>query len=211
MNAAALKSRLDSLFARLNPPYGVVPEWHEAAASEAEIRAAEMRLGVRLPEDVKTVFRSFSGISHETPYFMGGRFETLRSKIAAAGCLAADDSGFQDDLVIVQIKRLGEWGTADELYNPKEEYRRLPEAMAEEGGQAFYDGCTQETIDNPAFVYIGDSYAETLFANLIEGSEHYGAIYNLRPYYPHFFAYKIADSYTGLLDLIVQSLERQAA
>ena len=211
MNAEALKTRLNNLFARLNPPYGVVSEWHEAAAGAAEIRDTEARLGVRLPEDVKAAFRSFSGISHETPYLMGERFETLRRKLTAAGCLTADDSEFQDNLVIAQIKRWSEWGKADELYNPKEEYRRLPEALAQEGGQAFYDGCTQEMIDNPAFVYIGDSYAETLFANLAEGSEHYGAIYNLRPYYPHFFAYKIADSYTDLLERIVQSLEQQAA
>lgn len=160
MNAEVLKTRLNSLFARLNPPYGVVPEWHEAAAGEAEIRDTETRLGVCLPEDVKAAFRSFSGISHETPYLMSEHFETLRRKLAAAGCLTADDSEFQDDLVITQIKRLSEWGVADELYNPKEEYRRLPEAMAQEGGQAFYDGCTQEIIDNPAFVYIGDSYAK---------------------------------------------------
>lgn len=84
MNAEVLKTRLNSLFARLNPPYGVVPEWHEAAAGEAEIRDTETRLGVCLPEDVKAAFRSFSGISHETPYLMSEHFETLRRKLAAA-------------------------------------------------------------------------------------------------------------------------------
>ena len=49
MNAEALKTRLNNLFARLNPPYGVVSEWHEAATDAAEIRDTKARLGVLLP------------------------------------------------------------------------------------------------------------------------------------------------------------------
>ena len=75
MDIAALKKELDALYARLAPPYGVVPVWHEPAVTENDIAKAEKKLGAALPDEIKTAYQVFSGIvDMETPYFMGEEF-----------------------------------------------------------------------------------------------------------------------------------------
>lgn len=41
MNLNILKTRLDALYSKLNPPYGVIPAWHEPAATNEEIEETE--------------------------------------------------------------------------------------------------------------------------------------------------------------------------
>lgn len=205
MNLNILKTRLDALYSKLNTPYGVIPAWHEPAATNEEIEETENRLNVILPSELKSIFKLFSGITHDTPYFMCEHFLNLKKKLLELRCIEKDDMDFKDDLIIAQIKSLRNWGMKDDLYDPKSEYANIIDEM----GEAFFSDCTKELIFHDKFILIGESYSESVFINLVEGDENYGAIYNLRPYYPNFFAYKIANGYLDFLCQIERSLESQ--
>ena len=110
-------------------------------------------------------------------------------------CIEKDDMDFKDDLIIAQIKSLRNWGMKDDLYDPKSEYANIIDEM----GEAFFSDCTKELIFHDKFILIGESYSESVFINLVEGDENYGAIYNLRPYYPNFLCLQDSQWIFGFL------------
>lgn len=209
MNAFELKNELDELYAQLNPPYGVTPQWHELGATEDEIKSVESRLGVALPTEVKEIYKVFSGITHETPYYMGKDFLEIKNTLLTA--LDVNEEEFGDDLVISFIEPLEKWGIVDELYDPKKEYNDLIEYMnePESEGKAIFIGCSKDILCNEQFIYIGASYAESIFINLDMNSKDFGAIYNVTPFYPDLIVYKIANGYFDFINHLKASLKVQ--
>ena len=53
MNISEVKNELDALYSQINPPYGVVPQWHEQGVTDEKIVEIESRLGVTLPLEVR--------------------------------------------------------------------------------------------------------------------------------------------------------------
>lgn len=81
MNIVKLEKDLDNLFKGINEPYDVVPEWADSGLSMEAFQDAEARLGVVFPEVLKDASRQFSGIYHETPYFMAESFKKIQTEV----------------------------------------------------------------------------------------------------------------------------------
>lgn len=221
MNIVEIKQELDSLYSRVNPPYGVVPEWHEPAVTDEEIAAVEERLGVSLPAEVKEVCKVFSGITDYTPYFMGEQFRAFQDK--AAQIIGQEEADMlEDDVEIGTIYPLTEWGVYDEdSWNPKEEsYFEIIDEYEQaraEGEAGEYDNvvahidCEEGIISDNLFVHIGDYNYGSVFICLNPASKNFGAIYNVFDCKSHVYlmVYKIADNYLDLIERLKKSLEIQ--
>ena len=210
MNISEVKNELDALYSQINPPYGVVPQWHEQGVTDEKIVEIESRLGVTLPLEVREVYKVFSGISHDTPYRIGGRFHDIKEKLLSSIDLNGAD--FDDDLVISKIEPLEKWGESDELYDPKKEYKELIEYMSQPDseGKAVFIDCDDDILSERHFIYIGSSYSESVFTNLNSASKDFGSIYNVKPFHPDLIVYKIANGYFDFIGHLKESLRIQA-
>lgn len=100
MNFSVLKSDLDNLFKRLNEPTDIVPEWTDRGVSAEALKEAEARLGVAFPEVLKLASMQFSGIYHETPYFMGDIFEKIQNQVFKKTKWELSEDDFADELEV---------------------------------------------------------------------------------------------------------------
>lgn len=220
MNIAELKKELDTLYSKINPPHGVVPEWHEPAVTDDDIAAVENRLGVSLPVEVKEVCKVFSGITHDTLYFMGEQFRAMQDK--AAKIIGSENAEeLEDDTEIGVIYPLTDWGVNDEdSWEPKEDYLELIEEYeadrAEGEVEEYYSvvayvDCEEGIISDDLFVHIGDFNYGSIFICLNPDSKNFGAIYNVFDCKQNIYllVYKIADNYLDLIERIKKSLEIQ--
>lgn len=212
MDVLKIKEELDALYSKLNPPYGIVPEWHAPAATDNEIMAAETRFGVTLPVELKETFKVFSGISHESPYFMGDEFSKIKGMVKkAAGDKYA--AHLEDSLVVTLISPLDEWEVPDMAkFGPHQEYCNMlarVQGLGRGKCQAVFYECGQDVLHDSHFVYIGSSDWETIFIDLNPAGKHFGALYNAYPSDEQDFLliYKIADNYLDFLERLKKSLE----
>ena len=207
MDISALKKELDALYARLAPPYGVVPVWHEPAVTENDIAKAEKKLGAALPDEIKTAYQVFSGIvDMETPYFMGEEFSTIK-KVADDAFGAKAARFIADDLLITKIFPLDEWEASGASgWGAQQNYRDM---LAGGSCKAAYYGCDAGVLESKFFIHIGSSDWESIFIDLDAAGGNFGAIYNARPSDEEDFllVYKIADSYFQFLARLKHSLQ----
>lgn len=207
MDYAALKVELDSLYAQLNEPHGVVPEWAERGLTSAELLEVENRVGIKLPPAMKQALMVFSGISHETPYYLGSRFAAIQKEVIKRSKRELTEDDFSDDLEIAMTFPPQDWD-GDEL----NELRAIQaEGLQDvETKQLIAVDCDTAWLKNEKFLMIGTTYSESLFINLIDEKDaHYGALYNAAFLYPFFVIYKVADSYEDFLVNLQGSLKKR--
>ena len=214
MDILKLKKELDALCARIDPPFGIVPIWHEPPMTDEQIAKEEARLGVTLPVEIKEAYKVFSSISIEMPYFMGDEFDNMKK--AAAQIIGAENIDFlKDTLVVCGIYPLDEWeAPSDKKWSAHHNYRdmlRRAPGLGHKKCQAVYYGCDAEILHDRYFMFIGASDFESIFIDLNPASKHFGAIYNVYPSDEQEFllVYKIADNYFQFLDRLKKSLEIQ--
>ena len=207
MDYTALKVRLDDLYAQMNEPQGVVPEWAEPAMSGAEIKEQEARLGCQLPEEMSLALAAFSGISHDTPLYLGAAFKDLQKQVILQSGRELGKEDFQDDLEITVLYSPQEW-RGEEL----QELRAIDaEGLGEvESHQQIAVEADMAWLNDERFILIGTTYSQSLYLNLMDvNSPHYGAVYNLVFPYPFAVLYKVADGYQDLFEKIEASLQRK--
>ena len=207
MDIAALKKELDALYARLAPPYGVVPVWHEPAVTGNDSAKAKEKFGATLPDEVKAAYQVFSGIIDvEAPYFMGKEFGA--GKKVAEDVFGTKAARFlKDDLLVTGIFPLDKWEAPGASgWGAQQNYRDM---LAGGNCKAAYHGCDASILEGKFFIHIGTSDWESIFIDLDAAGENFGAIYNARPSDEEdfLFVYKIADNYFQFLSRLKQSLE----
>ena len=203
MEIKELKKSLDQLFSRLNPPYGVVPEWHGSGVTADEIKEVEGRF-LALPNEVKLVCSEFSGLGHDCPLYMGEEFGALHSFVAEK----IPDFELNDDLEISTIVDLRSWGTDPEMSEMKEmDVSSL--LSTRERNRAAYNHFDLKKLEDDNFLMIGTSYGDSVYIDLTDpASPDFGKIYNtIAAAFPYFVIFKIADNYLDLMKRLRKSLE----
>ena len=221
MDVVALKNELDNLNAAFVKKYNWSKdflEWHSPGVSDEDIAAAEKRLGVALPQEVKQVCKVFSGVYFDMPYHAPEKFSEVREKMAiivsAEDAAELDDEQMTSDLSI-KILPVDKWGVVDPLWNPKEEYCKVLAGPGDDDedeydpGQGVYCGCEEGIVQDEFFIHIGYASNGDIFMDLNAGSSNYGALYHISPAndYSYLLVYKIADNYLDFLERYKTSLE----
>ena len=204
LDTQALKAELDQLYAKLNEPKNVVPEWCDSGLSSTELDAIEQRLNVTFPASLRQIVSVFAGIHVETPYHLGHALTVVRQAVHAKKALRDWEI---EDLSISDVSSPAEWGN-DELCQL---HQVTLEGMADLEITAKRTICLDaqfDWLDNPAFIMIGTSYSESVYINLIEGSPTHGAIYNVQFVDDHLLVHKIADHYTDFVLNLKRSLQQ---
>lgn len=207
MDYTALKVRLDDLYAQMNEPKGVVPEWAEPAMSGPELQAQEARLGCKLPDGMSLVLTAFSGVLHDTPLYLGSTFKDLQKQVILQSGRELAKEDFQDDLEITVLYSPKDW-RGDEL----QELRAIDvEGLGEvESHQQIAVQADMAWLNDERFILIGTTYSQSLYLNLLDAnSPDYGAVYNLVFPYPFAVLFKVADGYQELFEKIEASLQRK--
>ena len=207
MDYVRLKNDLDRLYSELNEPSDVAPQWAEPGLTETEIQDQEVRLGIRLPENMRQALSVFSGISHETPLYQGVHFPALQKAVLLKSGRELTSDDFQDDLEICYLAPPQEW--------LNEELQALREVDDEALSMTDADEQIAVNADiawlkHKRFFLVGATYSQSLYLNLIdEGHFDYGAFYNLQVLDPFVLLYKVAPNYQDFLQKIVDSLQRK--
>lgn len=203
MKMKELKESLDQLFARLSPPYDIVPEWHGPGVTANEMKEVERRF-LALPNEVKLVCSEFSGLGHDCPLYMGEEFESLHRLVIEKN----PDFELDDDLGISKIVDLRFWGTDPEMSEIKEmDISCLLETQERNRIACDFD---LKKLEDDNFVMIGaTSYSDCIYIDLTDPeSPDFGKIYNtIASAYPYFMMFKMADSYLDLMKKLKKSLE----
>lgn len=163
MNFIELEEDLDNLFKRLNEPYDVVPEWADPGVSMDALKDAETRLGVVFPEVLKDASRQFSGIYHETPYFMGDSFKKIQNEVLKRSKREVSEEYFIDDLEISIVYAPTEWDSED-----AHGLKALNVEYMSEIDTKQYIGvdCDLTWLYESSFLLIGATYSESLYMDL---------------------------------------------
>lgn len=208
MNFSVLKSDLDNLFKRLNEPTDIVPEWTDRGVSAEALKEAEARLGVAFPEVLKLASMQFSGIYHETPYFMGDIFEKIQNQVFKKTKWELSEDDFADELEVQLVYAPPDWGN-EELQSLK----ALNIEYLSDIGKSKHIGidCELAWVRDEKFIMIGTTYSESLYMDLREpaSNPNYGSLYNLISLDPFCIMYKVADDYGQFLLNIKHSLEKK--
>ena len=207
MDYQTLKNELDGLYAQLNEPRGIVPQWAETGLTSEGISDLEKGLGVKIPASMQRALAVVSGVSHESPLYLGSLFSSLQKQVLrqAKGDLTRDD--FLDDLEICYVASPSEW--------QKEELQALravddEELQMTEPHERIAIDADMEWLSDQRFVLVGTTYSQSLYLNLIdEVQSSYGAFYNLKILTPFAVLYKVAESYDDLLKKIHVSLQHK--
>jgi hypothetical protein len=209
MDFLGLKKELDGLYAVLNEPHSVVPEWTDPGISERDLVVVENRLGVRLPECIRCSSREFSGIYHETPYFLGGHFEKIKEEVFLKSGGELNDNDFRDNLILHEVEALMKWGQED-----LKALRDIEDEVISETDSVNLISveCDPAWLKNERFMLIGTTYAASLFINLIDEDDvNYGSLYNSISLHPFYVVYKVANDYGCFLENIRRSLKKVKA
>ena len=214
MDVVALKNELDRLCAECEkkgePVYGDEQRWHSSGVSDEDIAAAEQRLGVALPQEVKDVSKVFSGVYIDGPeYPLQQELQELRKK--AVEVLGEEDAEyvaeFEDGIHIGAIYSVTEWGVAGTVWD-WEAKKSYCEALDDDNPSApVCCGCADDIVRDRFFTHIGCSNYGEVFMDLNPESSNYGALYHTSAMPACVLVFKIAESYIDFIGRQKQALQ----
>ena len=196
---------LNNLYSKLNEPHGIIPNWTNTNLSANDIQSIENILDIKIPPEMRAASLVFSGVFHETPYFLEN-FQSLSNEIFKKSKNEITTEDFKNDLIISNVFSIDEWNS-DELNELRAVHQ---EGMLDiESNKIIPLGLDLKTIKNEKFLLIGTSYSESIFINLVDEHDEFGSLYNGINLYPFYIVYKIANNYRNFLDIIEKSISMQ--
>lgn len=192
MNVKVGKQELDELFARLNPPYNVVPEWFFDPLSDEELAEVNERLAGALPSDVSEISRLFSGLGHDVELL-----DPYASK-------SQEDE--PDYSIVTLVNDVREWG-GEELVSYKfvitmEGWSDIPDDDI-----VSFSGFNRDGMQDPSVILVGGMDHGEIYMDLsgVTGAPA-GALLNIDYDYPKCYVRVISNSYADFWKKIVRSL-----
>jgi hypothetical protein len=192
MDTMRMKSELDRLFAHVNPPHGIVPEWFNRPLNDIDIAEVLTRLGGGVPSEVIEISKVFSGLSHEVALV-----DPYSSK---------SDADESEEAIVSSIADVREWG-GEELVSDKK-------AITLEGWDDIaddmiisFDKFRRSGIHDSSVILVGYMDHGEIYMDM-EGATGApaGSLLNIDYVYPECYVRIIAGSYRDFWEKIVRSL-----